>query len=112
MEANYLIVLNNGLLNISRGKDNWINTDTTEEHAYAIGLQYAFPSGQNKDDPIPTIKYDNKYEFPLMRIEGLSSAIRPYSVELIRKSNGWGLRIHAFIDGGIHTLDTTLTLVS
>lgn len=75
-------------------------------------MQYAFPSGQNKDDSIPTIKYDNKYEFPLMRIEGLSSAIRPYSVELIRKSNGWGLRIHAFIDGGIHALDTTLTLVS
>lgn len=47
-----------------------------------------------------------------MRTVGVTSSIRPYSLELIRQSNGWSLRIHAFIDGGIHALDVNLNLVS
>lgn len=104
--------LNDSLDDISRSGDNWINTETTAAHAYAVGLEYADPSERNKDNPIPVLKYDHENDFPLMRIEGVSSSIRPYSMELIRGSSGWSLRIHSFIDGGIHALDVPLNLIS
>lgn len=103
---------NDSLDDISRSGDNWINTETTAAHAYAVGLEYADPSERNKDNPIPVLKYDHENDFPLMRIEGVSSSIRPYSMELIRGSSGWSLRIHSFIDGGVHALDVPLNLIS